>query len=156
MKKRIFRSYTILVLGLAATQTIVSAQETPGIEGVWIANVTSRDCQTGAPAPGVPFRALHMFIHDGSLTSEAAFFAPSPRRSSGLGAWRHTQGHMYTSTFRFFRYNLDGSFLSMRKVTVTIQLNGDQFTSTDVVEEFNADNVLVLTGCATETATRAQ
>jgi hypothetical protein len=155
MKKRIFRSCTILVLGLAATQTIVPAQEAgETLEGVWIANVTGRDCQTGAPLPGIPFRALSLFSHDGSLTNEAAFFAPSPRRSSGLGAWRLTQGHVYTSTFRFFRYNPDGSFLAMRKITLTIELNGDQFTSMDVFEEFNADNVLVLTGCNTETATR--
>jgi hypothetical protein len=156
MKNRIVRSCTILVLGLAATQTIASAQEMPGIEGVWLANLTSINCQTRVPLPGITLRGLFMFSHDGSLTTEAAFFAPSPRRSSGLGEWRHAQAHTYTATFQFFRYNADGSFFSMRKVTLTIDRNGDQFTSSDKVEEFNADNVLVSTGCATETATRAQ
>ena len=41
MKKRVFQSCTILVLGLAAIQTVASAQETPGIEGVWFADVTA-------------------------------------------------------------------------------------------------------------------
>jgi hypothetical protein len=155
MKERILRSCTILVLGLAATQTIASAQETPGIEGLWFANVTPVDCQT-VIAVGITFRALYMFIHDGSLTTEAAFFAPSPRRSSGLGAWRHAQGRAYTSTFWFFRYNADGSFLSTREVTSTIELNGDRFTTMDKVEEYDANNKLISSGCAKSTATRVQ
>ncbi|MBZ5623078.1 MAG: hypothetical protein LAQ69_30800 [Acidobacteriia bacterium] len=163
MKQRIFLNCTILVLALAATQTIVSAQETPGLEGVWFADVTAVDCQTGAVIPNVmPFRGLYMFSHDGSLTNEAAFFVPNtPRRSSGLGTWRHTQDHTYTAAFRFFRYNnLDGSFLVMRKVTTTIVLNGDHFTSMDRFQDFDANNNPISsvgsTGCNIVTAIRLQ
>jgi hypothetical protein len=99
-----------------------------------------------------------MFGHDGSLTNEAGFLVPNPRRSSGLGAWRHTQGQMYAGTFRFFRYNADGSFLVLRKVTTTIVLNGDQFVSMDVLQDLDADNLPISTvgssGCNTVTATR--
>jgi hypothetical protein len=154
MKKRIFRSGAILVLGLAAIQIVASAQETPGIEGLWFANVTNVDCQTGAPS--FTFRALYMFIHDGSLTTEAAFFMPSPRRSSGLGAWRHAQARTYTSSWWFFRYNPDGSFLETREVTQTIQLNGDHFTTVDKVEVYDANDHLISTGCAVSAGTRAQ
>jgi hypothetical protein len=154
MKKSFFRTCAILVLGVAAMQTVASAQATPGIEGLWIANVTNRDCQTGAS--GATFRALYMFIHDGSVTTEAAFFTPSPRRSSGLGAWRHLQANTYASAWWFFRYNPDGSFLSMREITQTIELNGDQFTTVDKVEEYDANGNLISTGCATSVATRAQ
>jgi hypothetical protein len=154
MTKRFFRNCTILVLGVAAIQTVASAQATPGIEGLWIANVTNRDCQTGAP--GFTFRALYMFIHDGSLSTEAAFFMPSPRRSSGLGAWRHTQANTYASAWWFFRYNPDGSFLSMREVTQTIELNGNRFTTIDKVQEYDANGNLISTGCATSEAIRAQ
>ena len=158
MKKSIFRNCTILVLGLVATQTIASAQEEEqaGIEGLWFANVTGADCQTFMPVGPTVARALYMFIHDGSLTTEAAFFTPSPRRSSGLGGWRHAQGRTFTSTFWFFRYNADGSFLSTREVTSTIQVNGDQFTTMDKVKEYDANNNLVLSGCAISKATRAQ
>jgi hypothetical protein len=156
--KRFFESCTILVLGLAATLTTASGQETPGIEGVWFADVTAVDCQTGAVIPNlVPFRGLYMFIHDGSLTNEAAFLTPSTRRSSGLGTWGHAQGHTYTGTFRFFRYNPDGSLLVMRKVTTTIVLNGDQFTSVDFFQDFDANNNPIPSfGCNTVTATRVQ
>jgi hypothetical protein len=142
----------MLVLALAAVQPVASAQETPGLEGLWIANVTN--CPTGTPGPTI--RALYMFSHDGSFTTEAAFFAQSLRRSSGLGVWRHTQGHTYTAEFWFFRYNPDGSFFSTREVTLTIELNAGQFTTMDKVEEYDASGKLISTGCATSTATRPQ
>jgi hypothetical protein len=157
--KRIFGSCTILFLGLVALQTIASAEETGGIEGIWYGNVIPVDCHTGLVIPNAPsFRGLYMFGHDGSLTNEAAFPVPNPRRSSGLGAWRHTQGQMHTGTFWFFRYKDDGSFLALRKVTTTIVLNGDRFFSVDTFQDFDADNHPISTtgssGCNTVTATR--
>jgi hypothetical protein len=146
------------VLGLAAMQMAASAQETPGVEGVWFSNITPVDCQTGAViANAVPFRGLYMFGHDGSLTNEAGFLVSSPLRSSGLGTWQHSQGHTYTSTFRFFRYNPDGSFMAMREVTLTIELSDDQFTSKDKFQDFDANNKpLPAMGCNIETASRVK
>jgi len=158
MTKRIFGSSIILVLTLAAMQVIASAQETPGMEGVWLAQVTPVDCQTGAIiANAVPFRGLNMFGHDGSLTNEAGFLVSNPLRSSGVGTWKHTQGHTYTSRFRFFRYNPDGSMLAMREVTFTIVLNGDQYTSKDKFQDFDANNhPLPAMGCNIEAGTRLE
>ena len=165
MKKRIF-SYTLfLVLSFAAGLTSASAQETPGIEGVWFTVVTPVGCHPGAIIPTVPsFRGLYMFGHDGSLTNEAAFLVPTPNftplRSGGVGAWRHTQGHMYAGAFRFFRYNPDGTFLAMRKVSTIILLNDDRFTSMDMFQDYDADNNPITgagsSGCNTVTATRVQ
>ena len=154
MKKRIFGSSILLVLGLAATQVIASAQDSAGLEGLWLTNVTPADCQTFNPV-GPAFRALYMFSHDGSLTTEAAFLTASPRRSTGLGTWRHAHGQTYTSTFWFFRFNTDGSFFSTREVTSTIQLIGTQFTTMDKVEEYDANNNLIFTGCAVAAGTLA-
>jgi len=104
IKRLILVSCTMAVLGFSAIQTVAFAQETPGIDGAWIGNVIAADCQPPhTPLPNaVPFRALYMFGHDGSLTTEAAFFVPIPPRSSGLGTWRHTQGQTYASKFWFF------------------------------------------------------
>lgn len=158
MTNRILEGCTILVLGLAAIRTVASAQETPGIEGVWFADVAAVDCQTGAVIPNVmPFRGLYMFNHDGSLTNEAAFLVPSSRRSSGLGTWSHAEAQRYTSTFRFFRFNPDGSFMVMRRVASTIILNRDQFTSLDKFQDFDANNNPISSaGCNIVTATRVQ
>ena len=153
MKKRIFRS-CILVLALGAVQTIIPAEEKPkaadqashGIEGVWFLVATPATCSVPhVPiANAVSFRGLNMFSHDGSFTNEAAFPTPSPLRSSGLGEWQHTQGNMYTATFRFFRYQESGpgmvSLLVMRKVTITLALNGDTFSSFDEFQDYSVDN----------------
>jgi hypothetical protein len=165
MKKQIFRSCMVLTLGLAASLTTASAEETPGLVGIWFTVVTPADCQTGAIIPNVPsFRGLYMFAHDGSLTNEAAFLVATPnftpRRSSGLGAWGHTQGHMYAGTFRFFRYNPDGTFLALRKVSTTILLNDDGFTSTDSFQDYDANNNVLVspgsTGCNVVSASRVE
>ena len=171
MKKLTFRNRTMfLVLGFAAALTNASAQSTPGLEGVWFSVVTPVNCDTHLPLPSTvppgPFRGLNMYSHDGSMTNEAAFFMQGiPPRSGGLGAWRHTQTQTYTAEFRFFRYKNDGTFLAMRKVTMeTINLNGDQFTSFDTFQDFDAnDNPLPpipggppTSGCNIENAARVQ
>jgi hypothetical protein len=159
MKKCIFSSCTLfLVLGFAATLTNASAQATPGIEGVWFAHITPVDCQTGAVIPNAPsFRGLNMFSHDGSMTNDAAFPGPTLLRSSGLGTWQHTQAQTYTLAFRFFRYNADGSFAAMRRVTQTLVVNGDQYTSVDHFQDFDLNNnPLPATGCNIESAIRVQ
>jgi len=144
---------------MAAMQTIASAQETPGLEGIWYAVVTPVFCQTGLVIPNAPtFRGLYMFGHDGSLTNEAGFLVSTPQRSSGLGTWRHTQAQMYSGAFRFFRYNADGSLQVLRRVATTIVLDGDQFVSMDKFQDFDADNhpisAVGSSGCNTVTATR--
>lgn len=150
MTKRILQNCTILLLGLAATQTMMPAEDRPRIQGVWDVSVTIRDCQSGDVIRTV--RAMNLFVHDGSLTETAANILRSP----SVGTWMHAQGQTYTSTFRFFRYNPDGTFASTAKVTRTIELSDDasQFTSTGTVEDFDADGVLISTACATEAATR--
>ena len=158
MTKRIFGSCTILMLGIAAMQIAAFAREARGIKGVWLSTITPVDCQSGAViGNAVPFRGISLFNHDGSMTNEAAFLVSTPLRSSGLGAWRHSHGETYTSTFRFYRYNPDGSFLAMREVTSTIVLDGDQFTSRDKFQDFDADNnALPATGCNIEAGSRWQ
>jgi hypothetical protein len=158
MKKSILNCTMILVLGAAAMQTIADAQETPGLEGVWFTDLTPVNCQTGTPIPNVlPFRALNLFSHDGSLTNESANAVPTLLRSSGVGRWQHTQGQMYSATFRFFNYNPDGSFMLMRKVTFTMALNGDQFASIHQFQDFDFNNKPLSTmGCLIGTSIRLQ
>ena len=160
--KRIFESCTILALALAAIPSFLSAQETPGLDGTWFAKVTPAVCGSFMPIPGAPtFRGLYMFSHDGSLTNEAGFpvgFAPVIlQRSSAVGAWRHAQGQTYTASFRFFRYNSDNSFKTLRLVTSTIVLMGDQFFTQDMFQDFDLDNNPLsppVTGCNIVTASR--
>jgi hypothetical protein len=169
-KQIVVNCMMLLVPVFAATLTSASAQEKPGLEGVWFAIITPANCDTHLPLPSTvppgPFRGLNMFSHDGSMTNEAAFFMQGiARRSGGLGSWRHTQGQNYTATFRFFRYKDDGTFLSIRRVTLkTIALSGDQFISFDEFQDFDdfdrpqqpIPGGQPTSGCNIENATRVQ
>jgi hypothetical protein len=151
MKKQTLRTCLIVMLGLTTAPELF-AENAPEIEGVWDVKVTIRQCGTGNLIRAV--RAMNMFIHDGTLTETGANIL----RSSSRGGWRHLEDRKYTATFRFFRYNPDGTFASIAKVTRTIDLShdGNTFISTGTVEDFNADNVLLSTSCPTETATRVE
>src|SRR5262245_48611611 len=84
--KRIFGSLTILLLVLAAIPTIASAQETPGLEGVWLAYITVTDCN-GHFIRNV--RSLDMYIHDGSISGAGGSLPGGLAlpRTNNVGTW---------------------------------------------------------------------
>ncbi|SPE33843.1 conserved exported hypothetical protein [Candidatus Sulfopaludibacter sp. SbA6] len=154
MKKRVLRICTILALGFAATHTNASAQETPGIEGAWISNVTVHDCQTGAFIRTV--RSLALFIHDGSFTEAGATVTGLVNaRSSSVGVWRHAQGKTYNSTFQFVGLTPAGAFATMIQVARTLELDGDHWTAQDFLKISDINGNLLGTACSTALATRA-
>ncbi|MDQ3256704.1 MAG: hypothetical protein M3R15_22905 [Acidobacteriota bacterium] len=124
------------------------------IEGVWESQVTVRVCQTGAPI--APFRGMTMFIRGGSLI--ATNNNPPTTLGPAFGRWQHLGGRRYNAVFRFFRYNPDGSFAGVQRVTRNITLSpwGDDFTGTISIEIFDGNDNLIQTGCATETAKRVE
>ena len=126
------------------------------IEGVWDVTVVIRDCQTGGALRTV--RARNMFIRGGTLSELGAQTNPM-LRGLGLGTWRYVGEDQYTAVFRFTRFNPDGTFSAVQKVTRTITLSQDSsmFAAAAVVELFDLDgNPTALPGCATETASRLE
>lgn len=142
----------MVALGLIATPPAAADERAPRLNGVWNVSVTVRTCDTGDIIRRV--RALNLYVHDGSMTETSSNITRGP----SVGTWRHVEDHTYTSMFEFFRFNADGTFASIARVTRTITLSDDgtRFTSTGEVEDFNAQNVRVSFGCTTEIAARAQ
>ena len=154
MKKLIFKGSAILGLAFAALLNNASAQETPGLEGPWITNVTVHDCQTGAVIRTV--RELALFIHDGSFTQAGATVAGSPNpRTSGIGAWRHATGKTYNVTFQFLGLTQVGTFAAMALGTRTLVLDDDRWTGQDVLRFLDANGNLLATVCSSVAAVRA-
>ena len=92
------------------------------------------------------------------MTELATRSSPSLRTAS-LGTWGYVGSSQYTAVFRFSRFNPDGSFAATQKVSRVIDLNreGNAFSATALVEIFDAnDNLILPTGCATETGTRPE
>ena len=93
-----------LCLGLVAVASIaVSAQQSVAqaqtLNGVWYAQITIRDCATGA-ALAPPVRSLVTFAAGGTLQESVGGggFAPG-QRSDGHGTWTHKGGHTYDQRF---------------------------------------------------------
>jgi hypothetical protein len=136
----------------ASLEISASAKKEERIEGVWDSRVTIRNCQTGNPV--VTFRAMDTFIHGGSLVDTNA--NPPTTRGPGFGRWQYVGGGQYTATFRFFLYNPDGTFAGVRRVTQTIDLEGDDLNSMVTIEVFDPNDTLISTACATATARRVE
>lgn len=125
-------------------------QEQQGLEGVWDINITVRSCATGA-ALGTG-RVIHMFIDGGTYTE----IADRANRSAGLGTWRHLGGRSYATRHKSIEYSTTGTFNGTTVITREIELSktGNEFTATTNFENFDVNDQLFNTGCATSTATR--
>jgi hypothetical protein len=98
-----------------------------------------------------------MFIAGGTLTELNARGNPS-LRSPSFGTW-HVDGQgTYSAVFRYSRFDGAGTFTQTVKVTRQIRLSrgANAFAASAFVEVFDANDNLVLTGCATEAATRLE
>ncbi len=125
------------------------------IEGVWDSQVTVRVCETGDPIGTL--RAMNMFIRGGSLMATENSPLPATR-SSGFGRWQYLGGRRYSDVHRVFQFNPDGTFAGLLRVkrNTTLSRGGDEFTSTASAEIFDANDNLIATVCATETAKRVE
>jgi len=149
MKMTIFRICAVLALGAAASQMVLQAQEGNTLKGVWDVSVTVTNCQTGALIRTV--RSLQQFRQDGT-TLETANTAS---RGISEGIWSAAGDQTYNAAYWFFRFNPDGTFASIAKITDAIKLGDDgQFTSAGTVLDFNASGALISTGCFVHSAKR--
>ena len=170
LPKQLFGAALTIMLTLAFTQILASAQEVQGeqkaeeshhfskqarkIEGVWEAQVTRRVCATGDPL--ATFRGMTTFLRDGA--SIGTNNLPPTTGGIAFGRWKYLGGNRYLDVERFFRYNPDGSFAGVQRITRNFTLNheGNQFTGTVSIEVFDATDHLIQTGCATEVTKRVE
>jgi len=149
MTHRFFRICTLVALGFAASQTILSAQEKNGLDGIWAVSVTVTNCQTGAPIRTVA--SLQQFHRDGSMIETAN----TASRGISEGVWGYAGHHTVAASYWFYRYNPDGTFASRASITDKIVLGSDgQFTSSGMVLDYDSTGTLLTTGCFTHAATR--
>ncbi len=166
--KQISGAALAIMLTLTLTHILVSAQGSEDeqrsddsressanarrLEGVWEAQVTVRNCQTGAPVGSL--RGMTTFIRGGSTVGTNA----NPNPPIAFGRWRYLGRRRYIDAGRFFRYNPDGSFAGVQRITrnITLSQDGDHFTGTVSVEIFDTNDNLIATGCATETTKRVE
>lgn len=149
MKASFFKICAVLAVGFAASQTMLQAQEGGTLKGIWDVSVTVTNCQTGALIRTV--RSIQQFHQDGSVVETAN----TASRGMSEGVYSAAGDHTYDASYWFFRYNPDGTFASIARVSDKIVLGQDgHFTSAGMVLDFNATGALISTGCFVHSASR--
>jgi hypothetical protein len=145
----------VLVLGFALTARAQSEDDGShgGLEGTWRLQVTVRDCQTGQALRTFP--AMFTFAQGGTATVTTAGQVPA-LSTTGLGVWRHTDGHTYSAVSEAFVFSPAGVWTQTHRLTRAIEIDNDaaQFTDTVALEIFDTNGNLIVTGCATSVASR--
>ena len=126
-----------------------SAEAAP-IVGAWDVAVTVVNCQTGALIRNV--HSVQIYQPDGTFSETTN----TGSRGPSIGYWYRQEGQSYGASYFFFRYNPDLSFASFAKAAnaITLSLDGSQFTVTATIQDYDASNNLLSTGCVTQAAKR--
>ena len=122
------------------------------IEGVWEAQVTRRVCETGDPI--ATFRGMTNFIRGGALIGTNA----NPNPPTTYGRWQYLGERHYIAVERFFRYNPDGSFAGLQRITrnITLSSDGNHFTGVNTSQAFDVNGNLIGVGCTTDVTRRVE
>jgi hypothetical protein len=124
------------------------------VEGAWESTVTIRDCSTAATLRS--FKGLSV-LHRGG-TASATNSNPPATNGPAFGRWRATaEPGSYTATFRFLRFNADGSLAGAQDLTRTLKLDAGANAMTGTISAAlldPANNVIGPPICGVETSVR--
>ena len=157
--KSIGETALALLVLVGGMQISVSGQDDkghePSIVGVWVTQVTRRNCATGDPI-AAPGNSQNTFAKGGTLLET---IGPSIVRSPGNGIWKREQGwNEYSFILRFMRYDAFGSFIGsgVVRAAITLDATGDHTTSTATNDVLDVNGNVIGSGCATSVSTRFQ
>ena len=158
MKQTFLKLISVLALLMAVggMQISVSGQSEKGHEpslvGVWLTQVTRRNCETGAPI-GATGQGQVTFAKGGTLLET---IGPSISRSPGNGIWKRESGNEYSFALRFMRFDAAGVFVGsgVVRAAITLDETGDNYTSTATNDILDVNGNVIGSGCATSVATR--
>jgi len=149
----VFAGILVLGSGLTAKPRSVDTGSDNGLQGAWRVQLTVRDCQTGVALRTFP--ALFTFAKGGTLSVTTAGQLPA-LSTTGLGVWRHTDGHAYSAVSEAFVFNTAGVWTQTHRLTRAIEIgnNEDEFTDTVALQIFDTNGNVIVTGCATSVGSR--
>jgi len=157
MKCGIIMTVVILMISVVPViaQSVTAQSEAPerSLEGVWVTQVTRRNCETGEPI-GATSQTQLTFANGGTLLETVG---PSILRSPGNGIWKREHGRRkYSFAQRFMRFDAAGSFVGsgVVRVALTLDETGDHYTSTATNDVLDVNGNVIGSGCATSVSTR--
>jgi hypothetical protein len=147
----------VLVLGSGLSARAQSERHNSqrGLEGAWRLQLTVRDCDTEQALRTFP--AVFTFAKGGTATVITAGQLPS-LATTGLGAWRHAEGHDYTAVTDAFVFSPAGVWIQTHRLTraIEVSIDGNAFTDKVALQIFDPNGNVIGTGCATSVASRLE
>jgi hypothetical protein len=123
------------------------------IEGSWDNVATRLNCQTGAVLGTFP--TMFTFSDGGTFWEAGTNTAPS-LRSASHGVWERDSPGVYTTSFRFFRFNADGTLAgrAIARQHIEVSDDGETYTATTTTQILDVAGNVIATNCASGVATR--
>jgi hypothetical protein len=123
------------------------------LEGTWDAQVTIRNCQTGAAIRTFP--SIGTFMSGGTFLDSTSGI-PQAQKTPGHGVWNHIGGRTYRFKFKSFSFDSSGNPTGWTIITheATLNRQATEYESAGTAEVYNPNGTLIFTGCSTTTATR--
>ena len=147
------------LLAACALVTVVAAESAPGegaaggkLEGTWDMQITLTDC-SGHVIRSFP--SLIEFVAGGTVV-ESNGGTPQALKTPGEGAWRHTTGHNYAFSFKFFTFSPQNVFTGWTIIAgeTTVDSTGDANTGSAKVKVYDPNGNLLVSLCAETSGTR--
>jgi hypothetical protein len=169
MKRMTVTSITLaimaIVIAFAMSRSTIRAQNPPvsvsgqsdeghepSLVGVWVTQVTRRNCDTGEP---IATNRIQLTFAEGGTFLET--IGPSILRSPGNGIWKREHGwNEYSYALRFMRFDAAGVFVGsgVVRAALTLDETGDHYTATATNDVLDAAGNVISSGCATSVSTR--
>ena len=123
------------------------------LAGTWEAQVTIRDCASGAAITSFP--SIANFNKGGTYLGSTAG-RPQSSRTPEHGVWAHISGNTYRFKFKSYDFNAAGVAVSYGVVTHDIELDesGDTYTSSGGVKVYLMNGTQIAQGCSDAVGTR--
>lgn len=123
------------------------------LEGTWDAQVTIRNCQTGAAIRTFP--SIGTFMSGGTFLDSTSG-VPQAQKTPGHGVWSHISGRTYRFKFKSFSFDPSGNPTGWTIISheATLNRQASEYESAGIAEVYNPNGTLIFTGCSTTTATR--
>jgi hypothetical protein len=144
----------LLLVGGMQISVLGQSAEAPerSLVGVWLTEVTRRNCDTGAP---MLINRIQVTFAEGGTLLET--IGPNILRSPGNGIWKREHGYNeFSYALRFMRFDAAGVLVGsgIVRAAITLDDTGDNYTSTATNDALDVNGNVIASGCATSVSTR--
>ena len=174
MKCGIIMTVVILMISVVpvTAQSVTAKDEAPegsrdvdearrrkrSLEGVWLVQITPRNCTTGDPIPTAAFESLYTFHKDGTMLVSFRNNSLVLERTAAHGLWERDRGWRdYSFKFVHIRRTLTtGLFAGKQEGGGTLVLNkgDDEFTTDGYAVVYSVDGIPGPPGCSNSVGKR--